>query len=90
MKKVLRYFLILSLIIVFPILFTSCGNNKKLIITSSLSQIEVYVDNKKLELNKELKGDYSNKIFKLKIGNNVDPNKYRIILFFKYKKNVIN
>ena len=52
MKKVLRYFLILSLIIIFPILFSSCGNNKKLIITSSLSQIEVYVDNKKLELNK--------------------------------------
>ena len=74
MKKVLRYFLILSLIIIFPILFSSCGNNKKLIITSSLSQIEVYVDNKKLELNKELKGDYSNKIFKLKIFDYIMQN----------------
>ena len=80
MKKVLRYFLILSLIIIFPILFSSCGNNKKLTITSSLSQIEVYVDNKKLELNKELKGDYSNKIFKLKIGNNVDPNSIEVFV----------
>ena len=80
MKKYLRYILILSLIIVFPILFTSCGNNKKLIITSSLSQIEIYVDNTKLELNKELKGDYSNKTFKLKIGNNVDPNSLAVFV----------